>query len=46
MYKLKCDTKFDMQLNIPDFSTRYYQLLNSKKKNIIYIYNNNYDIYS
>lgn len=37
MYKLKCNTQFDMQLNIDDFSTRYYQLLNSKKKNVIYI---------
>ena len=37
MYKLKCNTEFDIQLNIPDFSTRYYQLLNSKKKNVIYI---------
>ena len=37
MYKLKCDTDFDMQLNIPEFSIRYYELLNSKKKNVIYI---------
>ena len=37
MYKLKCNAEFDMQLNIPDFSTRYYELLNSKKKNVIYI---------
>ena len=26
-----------MQLDVPEFSIRYYQLLNSKKKNIIYI---------
>lgn len=37
MYRLKCDTEFDMQLDVPEFSIRYYQLLNSKKKNIIYI---------
>lgn len=37
MYRLKCDTEFDMQLDVPEFSSRYYQLLNSKKKNIIYI---------
>lgn len=37
MYRLKCDTEFDMQLDVPEFSTRYHQLLNSKKKNIIYI---------
>lgn len=37
MYRLKCDTEFDMQLDVPEFSSRYYQLLNSKKKNIIHI---------
>lgn len=37
MYRLKCDSEFDMQLDVPEFSTRYHQLLNSKKKNIIYI---------
>ena len=37
MYRLKCDTEFDMQLDVPEFSSRYYQLLNSNKKNIIYI---------
>lgn len=37
MYKLKYDEKFDMQLNIPDFSKRYLDLFESKKKNIIYI---------
>lgn len=37
MYRLKCDTEFDMQLDVPEFSIRYYQLLNSNKKNIIYI---------
>ena len=37
MYRLKCDTEFDMQLDVLEFSSRYYQLLNSKKKNIIYI---------
>ena len=37
MYKLKCEKDFDIQLNIPEFSTRYYNLVNSNKKNIIYI---------
>ena len=39
MYKLKCEKDFDIQLNIPEFSTRYYNLVNSNKKNIIYIKN-------
>lgn len=37
MYNIKCDKKFDMQLNISEFSKRYLDLFNSKKKNIIYI---------
>lgn len=37
MYSLKCKNEFDMQLEIPEFSVRYSQLINSKKKNIIYI---------
>ena len=37
MYTLKCKKDFDMQLEIPDFSTRYSEILQSKKKNIIYI---------
>ena len=37
MYNLKYNKEFDMQLNIPDFSMRYLDLFNSKKKNVIYI---------
>lgn len=37
MYNLKCKKKFDMQLNIPNFSKRYLDLFNSEKKNVIYI---------
>lgn len=37
MYNLKCKKEFDMQLNIPDFSKRYFDLFNSEKKNVIYI---------
>lgn len=37
MYTITCKKEFDMQLDIPKFSVRYYNLLNSKKKNIIYV---------
>lgn len=37
MYTLKCEKEFDNQLNIPDFSIRYYNIINSNKKNVIYI---------
>mgnify|MGYP003300198122 FL=1 len=37
MYKLKCRKEFDMQLDIPEFSVRYSGIINSKKKNIVYI---------
>lgn len=37
MYALKCEKEFDMQLDIPDFSIRYSKLLNSNKKNVVYI---------
>lgn len=37
MYTLKCKIEFDMQLDIDDFSVRYSRLMNSKKRNIIYI---------
>lgn len=37
MYDFKCDKKFDLELNVPDFSTRYSELLHSTKKNIIII---------
>jgi len=37
MYSIKCNQEFDMQLDIPNFSIRYSGLINSNKKNIIYI---------
>ena len=37
MYSIKFDKKFDFQLDMDEFSVRYNRLLNSKKKNIIYI---------
>lgn len=37
MYVLKCKEEFDMQLEIPEFSIRYSNILKSKKKNIVYI---------
>lgn len=37
MYNIKCNKKFDMVLDIPEFYIRYYKLLNSNKKNIIYV---------
>ncbi|MCI6265423.1 MAG: hypothetical protein MR598_01085 [Erysipelotrichaceae bacterium] len=37
MYALKCKKEFDMQLEIPEFSIRYSNILQSKKKNIVYI---------
>lgn len=37
MYTIKCKSEFDMQLDIPEFSERYSSIINSDKKNIIYI---------
>ena len=37
MYSIKCKEEFDMQLDISSFSLRYSDLVNSNKKNIIYI---------
>lgn len=37
MYSIKCKSNFEMQLNIPEFSIRYFNLLNSQKKNVVYI---------
>lgn len=37
MYKIKCREEFNMQLDIPEFSIRYYRIINSQKKNVIYI---------
>lgn len=37
MYSINCKQEFDMQLDIPSFSVRYSNLINSHKKNIIYI---------
>lgn len=37
MYKIKCNKEFDIQLDIPEFSVRYHNIMNSNKKNIIYI---------
>lgn len=37
MYNIKCTKKFKLDLNIPNFSNRYYDFLNSDKKNIIII---------
>lgn len=37
MYSIKCKQEFDIQLDIPSFSVRYSNLINSHKKNIIYI---------
>ena len=37
MYKYKCNKEYEMNLNLPDFSQRYSELLNSNKKNVIYI---------
>lgn len=37
MYSLKCNKEFDLQLNIPDFYVRYRSIINSNKKNVIYI---------
>ena len=37
MYLIKCDKEFDMQLYIPEFSVRYHDIINSNKKNIIYV---------
>lgn len=37
MYSIKCKEEFDMQLDISSFSVRYSNLVNSNKKNIIYI---------
>lgn len=37
MYILKCKKNFDMQLEIAEFSVRYSNLLNSQKKNVVYI---------
>lgn len=37
MYTLKCRSEFDMQLEIPEFSVRYSYLIQSQKKNVIYI---------
>lgn len=37
MYNIKCDKKFDYDLKIDNFSDRYFKILNSNKKNVIYI---------
>lgn len=37
MYMLNCDEKYDSNLEVPDFSIRYSNLLNSYKMNIIII---------
>ena len=37
MYSIKCDKKFDMELKIPGFSDRYFKILQSKIKNVVYI---------
>lgn len=37
MYFIKCEQEYDVQLDIPSFSVRYSGLINSNKKNIIYI---------
>ena len=37
MYEFKCDNKYNKKLHIPDFSSRYYNIFNSTKKNIIII---------
>ena len=37
MYALKCKEEFDMQLEVPEFSIRYSNILQSKQKNIIYV---------
>lgn len=37
MYNIKNNKEFDNQLNISEFSVRYHNIINSNKKNIIYI---------
>lgn len=37
MHLLDCKIKFDMQLEIPEFSIRYRELIHSDRKNIVYI---------
>ena len=37
MYSIKCDKKFDMELKILGFSDRYFKILQSKIKNVVYI---------
>lgn len=37
MYNIKPLKKYDMQLNVPDFSTRYSKIYNSHKINVIYV---------
>ena len=37
MYNIKCTKKFDFDLKIDSFDDRYLKILNSSKKNVIYI---------
>ena len=37
MYNIKCDKKYDYDLKVDSFNDRYFKILNSKKKNVIYI---------
>ena len=37
MYNIKCRQKYNMDLELPELSTRYTNLLNSIKKNVVYI---------
>ena len=37
MYKYRCEKKYKMNLELPEFNERYSRLLKSNKKNVIYI---------
>lgn len=37
MYDIKCSRKYEFELRIDDFNDRYVKILNSNKKNVIYI---------
>ena len=37
MYNIKCEQDYKMELNMPDLSLRYSKIINSNKKNAVYI---------
>lgn len=37
MYNIKCEKEYKMELTMPDLSLRYSKIINSNKKNVVYI---------